>query len=239
MARKDILTKNHLKIIIVVDRSGSMAGTPITQVNAAMGPLKKKLSKTAEETNVELEIKVIVFSDNAQCIVGTEDTFESIENFNWQDITAEGGTSTPRALKLVNDALKFDGNEVVHQLKPVVILLTDGGCNPSEIPAYRNEIEKLKTKLSGGTGREKVVRIGIGVGDYDEAQIAEFATVGRINDKDTPLVFRVDHAEDLAEVINWVADSSIYPSVHPGQDEVFDMGEIDEEWLTEEDIEEA
>lgn len=70
-----------------------------------MGPLKKKLSKTAEENNVELKIKVIVFSDTAQCIVGTEDTFESIENFNWQDITAEGGTSTPRVLKLVNDAL--------------------------------------------------------------------------------------------------------------------------------------
>lgn len=83
------------------------------------------------------------------------------------------------------------------------------------------------------------MRIGIGVGDYDKSQTAEFATVGRINDKDAPLVFRVDHAEDLAEVINRVADSSIYPSVHPGQDEVFDMGEIDEEWLTEEDIEET
>lgn len=83
------------------------------------------------------------------------------------------------------------------------------------------------------------MRIGIGVGDYDKSQTAEFATVGRINDKDAPLVFRVDHTEDLAEVINWVADSSIYPSVHPGQDEVFDMGEIDEEWLTEEDIEET
>lgn len=239
MARKDVLTKNHLKMIIVVDRSGSMYGTPITQVNAAMGPLKKKLIKAAEDNNVELEIKVIVFSDDAHYVVGTKDTFETIENFNWQDITADGGTSTPKALKLVNESLKFDGNNVAHQLKPVVILLTDGGCNPSEISTYRDEIEKLKTKLSGGSGKEKVVRIGIGVGDYDEAQIAEFATIGRINDKDTSLIFRVDHAENLAEVINWVTETSIYPSVHPGQDDVFDMGEADEEWLTEEDIEEA
>ena len=238
MARKDILTKNHLKMIIVVDRSGSMYGTPITQVNAAMGPLQKKLKKTAEENSVELEIKVIVFSDNAQCIVGTEDSFESIENFNWQDITADGGTNTPEALKMVNASLKCDG-EVAHALPPVVILLTDGECNPGELPAYHAEIQKMKGKLAGNTGKEKVIRIGIGVGSYNEAQIADFATVGEINGKTTPLIFRVDHAEDLAEVINWVAVTSLYASLLPGQDDAFNMGEAEEEWLTEEDIEEA
>ena len=246
MTRKDILTKKHLRIIMIVDRSGSMVGEPIAQVNAAMGPLKKKLCKAAEENNVEVEIKVIVFNDKAHCVVGSESSWEKLGNFTWQEISAEGGTSTPKALKIANESLRLDGEEkVAHMLAPVVILLTDGACNPDEIRAYKNEIERMKGKLSGNTGKEKVIRIGISVGADEKdkmEQIADFASIGKLNDEDAPLIFKVDHAEKLATVINWVTVTSLHASMLPGQDDAFDMGDVedmDEEWITEEDMEEA
>lgn len=244
MTRKDIWTKNKMRIIIIVDTSYSMEGKPIAQVNAAMGPLKKKLSKEAEKEGIEVEIKVIAFNDTAWYVVGSDDAWESIGDFTWQDVSASGSTSTPKALKLANESLRRGAGDETHLLRPVVILLTDGACNPGEHPAYLNEIEIMKKKFAGNTGKEKVNRIGIGVGDYyNEAEIEEFASVGIINDQVQPLIFKVDHAEELAGAINWVAVTSLQGSVLPGQDELLNMGYIDEEdeesWITEEDMEEV
>ena len=137
-----------------------------------------------------------------------------------------GGTSTPKAIREANKSLRkqYMG---AHALRPVVILVTDGYCNPGEHADYLKAIEEMKKRLAGNTGKEKVTRIAIGVEDYRRDELVEFASEGIISDVQQPLVFEIDKATDLGKVINWVTVTSMVSSITDGDEEVVDLGDPD------------
>lgn len=232
MANKDgIITKEELNLILLLDNSYSMVGTRIAQVNHAIPALKASLMQVAEDECVDLKLRVIAFSDNAVWKVGSVQSGVDIANVVWQDLDVDNSTATSKAIKEANKALKKEYLGA-HTLHPVVILVTDGNCNSSDHAQYLAEIAAMKKKLAGGTGKEKVTRIAVGVDDYNRSELEEFASVGLVNDMQRPLVFEVDKAVDLGKVINWAAVSSMYSSITDDED-VIDLG--DEDWGEDED----
>lgn len=222
--RDGIPVKDELNLILLLDNSYSMYDGRITQLNNSIPVLKNSLMKVAEEEVVDLKIRIIAFSDDAVWKVGKVEQGEDIKNVVWQDLDVVGGTSTPKAIREANKSLKkeFMG---AHALRPVVILVTDGNCNPDEHTDYLSAIEEMKKKLAGNTGKEKVTRIAIGVEDYNRDELIEFASEGLIRDVKQPLVFEIDRAEDIGHVIEWVAVSSMYSSITGDDDGLVDMGD--------------
>lgn len=230
--REDIITKEELNLILLLDNSYSMYNGRITQLNNAIPTLKNSLMKVADDKCVDLKVRIIAFSDDAVWKVGSVEKGEDVANIVWQDLDVVGGTSTPKAIREANKALRkqYMG---AHALRPVVILVTDGYCNPNEHTDYLKAIEEMKKRLAGNTGKEKVTRIAIGVEDYRREELVEFASEGIISDVQQPLVFEIDKATDLGKVINWVAVTSMVSSITDGDEEVIDLG--DPEWGEDED----
>lgn len=227
MANRDgIITKEELNLILLLDNSYSMINGRITQLNSAIPALKNSLMKVAEDECVDLKIRIISFSDDAIWEVGSVEEGDDIATVTWKDLEVVGGTSTHKAIEEANKALRkqYLG---AHALRPVVILVTDGYCNPNDHSAYLAAIEEMKKKLAGNTGKEKVTRIAIGVEDYNREQLVEFASEGIVADVQQPLVFEIDKATDLGKVINWVTVTSMVSSITDGDEEVIDLGDPD------------
>ncbi len=234
-----IISRNELNLILLIDNSYSMAGAGITQVNSTMPVLKSKLVEMADQNKVDLMVRVIAFSDQAVWTVGSVDRGENIKSLVWHNLDVVGGTSTPKALKEANKCLRAsylipdnsrDDREGNRVLPPVVILITDGFCNPGEHSDYIKEIDTMKKRLAGTSGKEKVIRIAVGVVDFNREELEEFATVGLYKDVKQPFVFEVDSAEKLGEVMQWVVPTSIIASISSGNPEnagVPDMGDPD------------
>ncbi len=231
--RDGIIVKEELNLIMLLDNSYSMYNGRIAQLNNAMPVLKNSLIKIAADECVDLKIRIIAFSDNPVWKIGSVEQGQDIESVTWQDLNVVGGTRTDLAIEEANKALKKEylGE---HTLRPVVVLVTDGNCNPGNHADYLAAIEKMKKKLSGNTGKEKVTRIAIGVEDYNKDELIEFASEGIISDQKQPLVFEIDKAADLGRVINWAVVTSMYSSITDG-DDIPDFGDPD--WGEDEDEE--
>lgn len=227
MANRDgIITKEELNLILLLDNSYSMVNGRIAQLNSAIPTLKNSLMKVADSECVDLKVRIIAFSDEAVWKVGTIEQAEDITSVTWRDLDVVGGTSTPKAIREANKALrkKYLG---AHALKPVVILVTDGNCNLDEHADYLDAIDEMKKSLSGNTGKEKVTRIAIGVEGYNRDELEEFASVGIISDQQQPLIFEVDKATDLGKVINWVTVTSMVSSITDDEEDIIDLGDPD------------
>lgn len=223
--RDGIITKDELNLYMMLDNSYSMVNGRIAQLNSAIPTLKASLIKLAKEHNVDLKVRIIAFSDEAKWIVGKVEQGEDIEAVTWKDLSVVGGTATNRAVREVNKALNKNYLGA-HALNPVVILVTDGNCNPNDHEDYLKAIEEMKKRLAGNSGKEKVTRVAIGVEGYNRKELEEFASVGRIADEEQPLIFDVDKSTDLAKVINWVTVTSILSSI-TDDDDTIDLGDPD------------
>lgn len=221
--RDGILTKDVLNLILLVDQSYSMVNQRIAQVNSAIPVLKSHLMKVAEDESVDIKLRVIAFSDDAIWKVGTVESGEDIQDVVWHELDVIGETYTSKAIREANKALRkqYLG---AHALRPVVILVTDGICTESH-SEYLDAIEEMKKRLSGNSGKEKVTRIAIGVGDFNRDELVEFASEGLISDEKQPLVFAVDNISDLSKVINWAAVTSMISSITDDDSDVIDLGD--------------
>lgn len=224
--RDGIITKEELNLILLLDNSYSMYNGRIAQLNSAIPTLKNSLMKVADDECVDLKVRIIAFSDEAVWKVGSVEQGQDISTVVWKDLDVVGGTSTPKAIREANKALRkqYLG---AHALRPVVILVTDGYCNPDEHNDYVAAIAEMKKRLAGNTGKEKVTRIAIGVEDYNRDELIEFASEGIISDQQQPLVFEIDKATDLGKVINWVTVTSMVSSITDGDDDIIDLGDPD------------
>lgn len=217
---------NTIHLILLIDNSYSMKGSRIAQVNQAIPKIKKKLSEIAADHDVDLTIRVIAFSDNAVWKVGSVEAGVPIAVFTWTDLAVDGGTSTNKAIREAAKALQKRNllpNKNTKLLRPVVILLTDGYCNPDEQDDYLSAIDELKRCLADEAGKEQIMCAAIGVEIFNLAELNAFASLSRpcganIEADCKPLVFAVPKAEALGAVIEQVVPASVLSSINAGED---------------------
>ncbi|MBQ4509593.1 MAG: VWA domain-containing protein [Clostridia bacterium] len=207
-------------VIFLLDTSGSMYGERINQLNYGMNETLNALIDVSLKQETDIYVRVVEFNSDIKWIIGSADKGVEIESASkqWRNLTANGGTDTAGA---IGESLKALRTEYIglRNKKPVVILITDGESNDRHATELASD--KLKKAMSGSSGKEKIIRVAVGVQDYNAQELEYFASRGNVKDEtgmheNVPFVFGVDSVEKVASVIQNVTVSSLYSATQTG-----------------------
>ena len=179
-----------LHFIWITDCSGSMSVDGKMQAlnNAIRETIPHMKGVADENPNADVLIRAIKFSSGAQWHISQP---TKVEDFIWNDLSADGVTDLGKALEMVADELKIPPM-TDRALPPVLVLLSDG--QPTD--NYTKGIDALMAQNWG----KKAVRIAIAIGeDADLEALQKF--IGNTEIK--PL--QANNPEALVRYIKWVS----------------------------------
>ncbi len=158
-------TRKDLLVIYMVDASGSMIGSEINIVSAALDDAGKDLYER-QGTDAEARIAVMTFGDGVQWMHGGP---VPAKDFKCAPIEAEGLTPMGAAFMELNDKLSTGGflKPRDQSFAPVIFLITDG------IPSddYKAGLAALRVN----EWFQRALKIAVMIGDDTDAYIlAEF-----------------------------------------------------------------
>jgi uncharacterized protein YegL len=187
------VSRRTMVLFFLIDKSISMFGTKIEQVNDAMDeviPDLRELSRSNTEASVK--IAAITFSTGAEWMYPTP---IDVEEFRWKHISASGVTDLGEALNMLNEKLSTDEfmTDAAGSYAPAIFLLSDGQPNDD----WRMALENLKKNNWYKHALKAAVAIG---DDVDKDMLAKFT-----GNKDT--VLKVE-PEALKQVIKFVSVTS-------------------------------
>ena len=118
-----------MTLFYIVDTSGSMCGSRIGTVNAAMEECISLLKEVAQ-ANDDVEIKVAILAFSSGCYWITPPSGPvGLEDIIWNDLQAGGMTEFGGALYELDK--KLSGNEYLKSqtgaYAPIILFLSDGG----------------------------------------------------------------------------------------------------------------
>jgi len=162
MQNQDEVRESTLTLVFVIDRSNSMTDT-------SGGISKLELAKEAVLRSIDLlkpndKVGVVIFDSSPRWVtpiteVSDKDTILS----SVASIRSGGGTNILAGLQAVAQQLPADDGQVKH-----VILLTDGGANPSGIPEL---VQRLNQTY-------KITLTSVGVGNDAAPFLPDLALLG-------------------------------------------------------------
>lgn len=162
----DEKTRPPLSLAIVIDRSGSMEGTPLANAKAAAQKLVDSLDDSDAFT-------VVTYSSDVETVVPMTRASSSTKAAARQAINAiydDGNTCISCGLS--QGAAELATSPITHGIKRMV-LISDGQANAGL--ADRNELAQLATDTSARGVSISTVGVGL---DFDELTMARLADVG-------------------------------------------------------------
>jgi uncharacterized protein YegL len=152
--------------LIVADRSGSMAGAPIAELNAGLQQLKSKL---VEDPLACLRVELALVSFNHTTTVDAD--FCSPENFNPAALNASGGTflnaAVLQGLEMLKNRTANYRAAGLSYYRPWLMVLTDGKSGDDVTEAARL-VKEAETK-------KRLAFFGVGVQGADMDQLTSFS----------------------------------------------------------------
>lgn len=145
-------------VSLVIDRSGSMAGQPLTEARNAASDFVD-LMNLAEAGDA---VSVIGFDDQAyQLLPFAQDRAEAVQAI--QGITEGGGTNIAAALEQV--VQQYGAQSLPANVRRLVVLLSDGQSDPSSAINIANQIKSQGVRI-----------VTIAFGDADRGTLAQIAS---------------------------------------------------------------
>ena len=149
-----------MTLFYLFDKSGSMSGAKIGQVNYAMKDIPQIIKEVAEGApNANITVAAATFSTGVEWITPQPQTPDEFIN-TWRDLQAEGLTSLGAALSSLNEKMSrkaFLGDNPMGYLAPGIIILTDG--EPTD------DWEKPLAELQRNNWFKNAIKIAFAVGD--------------------------------------------------------------------------
>jgi len=149
--------KKELPLFFVVDRSSSMKGERIGEVNAAIRDVIPAL-RSVGGSDANISAAVLTFSSDAQW----HTKLTPVENFTWGAMDAGGLTCYGAALKEL--ASKLSRHEFLNQdtgyARPVIIMMSDG--QPTD------EWQAALTELKKNKWFQLAIKLALAIGDEAE-----------------------------------------------------------------------
>ena len=171
LTEKIEIPRRTMVLFFVIDTSGSMFGSKIGAVNAAIDEVIPDL-KDVSNTNADALIKIAVleFSTGAKWIPLTENGPVEVENFRWTHLNASGITDLGAACRALKEKLSATTGfmkEATGSYAPVIILLSDG--EPTD--NYQHALSELKQN----NWFKVAIKVAIAIGDdANKDVLAEF-----------------------------------------------------------------
>jgi uncharacterized protein YegL len=192
------VAKRNLHFFWLIDNSGSMYGQKIATLNTAVNEAVEAVKNAlAAHSEINILMSAIKFSNDASWHIGPEPV--QIEDFKWQDLSADGCTATSQAINLLCEELDVEKMSR-RAVPPVCILVSDGFCTDSP-EEYQAAIDRLN-RLPWG---KKAVRLVIAIGqdsEYDEAELLKFTNHKEIG------VLKAETPEELVNYIKWASTTA-------------------------------
>lgn len=181
-----VTTSKPLPVCLLLDVSGSMSGSKISNLNRAV---KEMLHAFAEEEKMEAEIlvSIITFGSNVKLHL----PFTKASQVRWEDMTADGGTPMGTALAMAKEMIEDKETTPSRAYRPTVILVSDGQ------PTDRFDKPLSDFVSNGRSSKCFCLALAIG-GDADETMLNRFIAKTPLLAKNTPN--RVLHAEDASQI---------------------------------------
>ncbi len=192
-------------VVLLLDTSGSMQGSPIKQLNVALGTFKEQL-KTDPLASLRVEVAILAFGGTVRAldVRGDDDgkgiDFEAAEAFVTVDsfvpprLKANGGTPMGKAveqgLKLLKARKEIYKENSIDYFRPWVFLITDG--KPTDI--WQNAAQQIKNEES----RKGILFFSIGV------EGADLKTLKQFSDQRPPMKLR---GLAFNELFQWLSAS--------------------------------
>lgn len=150
--------RKELHVFYVLDTSGSMDGAKISALNHAMEECTEALT-TLAKSNGDAKLKIAVMEFNSGCKWVTTNGPESMEDFEWEYLTAGGLTDIGAALKELDSKLSRHAflNSMTGALMPVIIFMTDGYATDD----YSVALDQIRANKWFKRG----TKIGFAIGD--------------------------------------------------------------------------
>lgn len=162
-------TSQRLPCVLLLDGSGSMAGTPIDELNAGLRVLEEELKKD-DIASQRVQLLVIQFGDEVKMLSDWTDAMA----FNAPHLAADGMTPMGDAVrialtKLEEQKARYRANGIAYN-RPWVFLITDG--QPTDT-GWEQAAEQCRIAEQAG----KLLVFGVGVGqDADLQKLAKFCS---------------------------------------------------------------
>jgi uncharacterized protein YegL len=121
------IPRRTMALFFVIDASGSMDGSKMGEVNAAIEEVIPALKEVSDENaDAQIKIAVLEFSSGARWVTATGPV--EVDNFHWNYIDAGGVTDFGAACKALNEKLSTKGfmQEATGSFAPAIFLMSDG-----------------------------------------------------------------------------------------------------------------
>ncbi|MDR1348071.1 MAG: VWA domain-containing protein [Prevotellaceae bacterium] len=142
--------------VLVLDVSGSMNGTPITELNRGLQDFYNEISAD-DSTSQKLEVSLITFSH----IVTTVQEPSLVEGFTMPALKANGSTvmvdAVNEAIQKVQARKDWYKSTGQNYYRPWIILMTDGEPDPNQ------DVDGLASRIKADTAGKKYAFLPIGV----------------------------------------------------------------------------
>jgi uncharacterized protein YegL len=163
------IPRRAMTLFFVIDASGSMDGSKIGAVNAAIDEVIPALKEVSDE-NADAQIKVAVleFSSGARWITANGPV--EVDQFYWNYMDAGGPTDLGAACKALNEKLSTKGfmREATGSFAPAIFLMSDGGPTDD----WQRELDRLKQNNWFKAG----VKVAVAIGDDADKDVLKAFT---------------------------------------------------------------
>lgn len=155
----------HMACLLLLDTSGSMAGTAISELNSGLNRFKTEVceDKTARDV---LDIAIVEFNTNFNVI----QDFVPIEYMQPVNLYANGGTNMApaieKAITMVDERSRFYRRTGSNPYKPWIVMVSDG---------FGGDISGVAEKIKTMEKDEKLNFFSLGVEGYDPKTLHELS----------------------------------------------------------------
>jgi len=152
------IPRRTMVLFFLIDTSGSMDGSKIGAVNAAIEEVIPAIMEVSDENaDAEIKIAALEFSSGARWITANGPI--GADQFRWNYLEAAGVTDFGAACKSLNDKLSTKAfmKEATGSFAPAIFLLSDG--EPTD------EWEKALLELRQNNWFKASVKVAVAIGD--------------------------------------------------------------------------
>ena len=179
-----------LPVILMLDRSGSMAGEKIATLNAAVNEMIESF-KTAGQGEVEINLAIISFGGEGATCVRQLQPAKELESLC---LNAEGWTPMGAALRMAKDMIEDKETIPSKGYRPAVVLVSDGAPNDDWEGPMREFVSNGRSS--------KCERFAMAIGTTEEDPVLNQFLSGTGNK-----VFLADQAAKIRDFFKFVTMS--------------------------------